>query len=279
MVPDWRTNQVFFSRLLPDRHPMLWLELQAILRQHNIVLHLVPDTKDVWVRDFLPVQVSERRFVKFVYRPDYLQGYPHLTTSNEVLAHLEGIGGIRKTDLVVDGGNVVGCENRVILTDKVLRENPSQNEGEVVSTMRRLLEAEEVVVIPTDSHDDIGHADGVVRFLDDRTVAINDYSVVNPSYGRKVRSVLRRYNLQIEELPHFFENHEQDGINSAVGNYVNYLRVESLVIVPSYGRSEDGEAVGRLQELLPGTTVVSVPCFELAREGGVLNCVSWTMQL
>lgn len=51
------------------------------------------------------------------------------------------------------------------------------------------------------------------------------------------------------------------------------------VIVSSYGMPEDVEAVQKLNRLCPEATVVSVPCLNLAREGGVLQCVSWTVRV
>lgn len=279
MVPDWRTNQVFFSEQFPARYPTLWQALREILRRHSIPFHLVAGTNDIWVRDFLPVQVREGRFAKLRYQPDYLRGFPDLVTGNEVLAHLPQLGECPMSELVVDGGNLVGSQKIVILTDKVFRENPSHSPATIVSALRTLLEVEQLIVIPADPYDEIGHADGVLRFLDEDTVAVNDYSAVNPDYGRQLSDVLGRHGVRIEELPHFVENHEQDGISSAVGNYVNFLRVQDLVIVAAYGRAEDAELAQRLTDLLPGTAIVPLPCLELAREGGVLNCVSWTVRL
>ena len=44
--------------------------------------------------------------------------------------------------------------------------------------------------------------------------------------------------------------------------------------MPSYGTPEDVEAVQKLNRLCPEATVVPVPCLNLAREGGVLQCIS-----
>ncbi|MBW3595720.1 MAG: agmatine deiminase family protein [Planctomycetes bacterium] len=236
-------------------------------------------TKDIWVRDFLPVQVENSRFIKFAYRPDYLRGYPHLITGDEVLPHVGHLGEIDSSDLVVDGEMSSAPKGRSCSRTRCcLREISSRTEAEVTGELRRLLGVDRVILIPSDPHDEVGHADGVLRFLDDVTVAVNDYASVNPSYGRTVASVLTSHGLCVEQLPHFVEEYEQDGISAAVGNYINFLRVQELVVVPGYGSNEDAEAVRRLRRLLPGSTVVPLSCAELAREGGVLNCVSWTVR-
>ena len=60
---------------------------------------------------------------------------------------------------------------------------------------------------------------------------------------------------------------------------MNFLRVGRLVILPAHGLPEDDEAAEVLQSLLPGATVVSLDCKELAREGGCWNCASWTVKV
>ena len=55
-----------------------------------------------------------------------------------------------------------------------------------------------------------------------------------------------------------------------------FLRVGDLVVVPVYGAAQDDAACRKLEELLPGARIVPLRCEGLAREGGVLNCVSWT---
>jgi agmatine/peptidylarginine deiminase len=51
-----------------------------------------------------------------------------------------------------------------------------------------------------------------------------------------------------------------------------------LVLMSACGVPEDDVARRTLERLLPGSTVVPVRCEKLAREGGALNCVTWTVQ-
>jgi agmatine deiminase len=64
-----------------------------------------------------------------------------------------------------------------------------------------------------------------------------------------------------------------------VGNYLNYLRTARVVVVPVYGVPTDEVVLGKIEELFAGVSVVPIPCTELAREGGVLNCVTWTARV
>jgi agmatine deiminase len=106
-------------------------------------------------------------------------------------------------------------------------------------------------------------------------VIVNDYREILPDFGERLEAVLRRRGLAVERLPHFQVNERHNGISSAAGNYVNFLQVGRLVVVPAYGVPQDDLAWRTLERLLPGARVVPLRCEGLAREGGVLNCVSW----
>lgn len=280
MVPDWKTNTVLISDTLPSRHPEIVRQLETILQQHRIPLVIVPGTADIWIRDAAPVQVNYGEFVQFIYRPDYLRdGYEHLITGSEVFSGFPFINEVERSELVIDGGNIVGVPGTAILTDKVFRENPDRSRSEIEDELRRLLRVERLIFIPKEPYDPIGHVDGMVRFINDTTLVVNDYSTVDPNFGNRFRASLERRRLEIELLPYQPERRRFDGIESAAGNYVNYLRVGNLIVVPSYGMPDDGEAVQTLDRLCPEATVVPVPCLNLAREGGVLQCVTWTVRV
>lgn len=279
MIGDWETNAVYVADTLAHRHPTLLQELTRILGEFIIPLVTVSGTADIWIRDAAPVQVVAEEFVQFVYRPDYLRdGYQHLITPPEAFRPLPFIRSVKRSELVIDGGNVVGTAKAVILTDKVFQENPDRSRDEIEVELRRLLRVKQVIFIPKEPYDQIGHSDGMVRFLDESTVIANDYSTVDPEFGHRLRASLERHGLTVEMLPYRPERKRIDGIDSAAGNYVNFLRVGNLILIPSYGTPQDAKAFNTLKRLCPRTTVVAVPSLDLAREGGVLQCVTWTVQ-
>jgi agmatine deiminase len=279
MIPDWKTNSVFFSRLFPQRHRALWKQLTEILREHGVPFALLAKTCDVWARDYCPIQVQGKRFVKFRYCPDYLQGrYERLITHDDVCKQMEDLGNIQNPEIILDGGNVVSSRSKAILTDKVFRENPNWKQNRLRSKLAELLQVDQCVMIPQETGDTIGHSDGVVRFLKENLVVVNDYSKVDPAYGRRLRTALAKHGLEIKTLPHFREDRSEDGIPSALGNYINFLRVGNLIVVPAYGKPEDEKACRTLERLCPKATVIPLNCVKLSRKGGVLNCVTWTIR-
>lgn len=280
MIPDWQTNCVCFSKLLADQHSALCGQLVGILQQHGVPVRFLAGTRDIWCRDYCPIQVQMGRFVKFRYDPDYLKGYPKLRTEDEaVCEEIRDLGACQRSRIVLDGGNVVASESRAILTEKIYDENPKVGQDQLKHDLRQALELTDCLVIPTEPDDLIGHADGVVRFLSEGLVVVNDYSTVETGYGARLRGVLQQTGFPVEELPYFQEGVVTNGIPSAVGNYVNFLRVGNLFLVPAYGVAQDDAACRKLEQLCPDAQIVPVPCVALARQGGVLNCVSWTIKI
>lgn len=278
MIPDWDTNTVWISDQLPHRHPLLVPKLQAILRKHGIPLRTVAQTNDVWIRDYAPIQVSRTEFVKFRYEPDYLTAkFAHLITAKEVFDDIPFLKHRQDSRIILDGGNVVASRNRVILTEKVFTENPRRNRTSLMRKLGQILRAE-ITIIPREKFDRIGHADGMVRFLADDVVVVNDYSDIAPRLQAQLTKVLSKLGLQVETLSYFPENRTRKGISSAVGNYVNFLRVGNLIVLPAYGIPSDGQAKKQMKRICPDAKVISLFCKDLAREGGVLNCVTWTIR-
>lgn len=277
MIPDWQANRVYLSGLFPARHPQLWEAMTATFEKHHIDCQLSEGTKDIWCRDYLPIQIGKESFVKFRYEPDYLRdGHEHLISGNDICRSISHLGTIEFSEINLDGGNVVASTNKVILTDKVFRENPSTRPQALRRKLQQLFQVEDCLIIPREPYDPIGHADGVLRFLDDTTVLINDYSAIDNNYGHRLRELLKQHRLDYEEIPHFIEKTTRDDVPSAAGCYVNYLRMEGLIVVPTFHAQEDDAAVRKMEVLFTGIPVVPLPCENLAGEGGVLNCCTWT---
>ena len=65
-----------------------------------------------------------------------------------------------------------------------------------------MLNVDEMIIIPEQPDDWTGHADGMVRFVDNNTVVINDYSKeTDRSFVDELYGVLQAANLKITEIP------------------------------------------------------------------------------
>jgi agmatine deiminase len=276
MIADWEVNGVFLADMLKVRHLDLFTQLHSVLTSHGVEVRLLDNVRDVWTRDYSPIQVGPRKFVKFRYAPDYLRCDPLLRTGDEVVKAYQSLGNCRHSAIVLDGGNVVAARSRAILTEKIYRENPDWRRADLREELQRLLQVEQLIVIPKEPYERFGHADAMVRFIDEETVLVNDYAKVDPAFGDRLVKVLRRHGLAIEFIPYFHERRFKDGIPSAVGCFTNFLRTEKVVVAPIYGHKLDAAALKKLEVVFPGISVVPLDCTNLAREGGVLNCISAT---
>ncbi|SIO63259.1 Agmatine/peptidylarginine deiminase [Singulisphaera sp. GP187] len=276
MIADNEANVVYVADTLEWRFPSVFEGLRTILEKHGIPFRTIRGTRDVWCRDYLPIQVTEDRFVQFRYSPDYLTGkYKHLRADGEIGPTLPFIRNCVRSEIVLDGGNVVGRGDRAIVTDKVLCENPGRPRSQLFHELKDALNLRELIVIPQEPLDPIGHSDGMVRWLDDRRVVVNDYRDIGERFRSRMLRSLERFRLEPIEIPYCPQNGGRGGISSAVGNWANFLHVGGLIILPIFGLEDDQTVLQKLRERCPQNAIEGVVCRDLAEEGGVVNCVTW----
>ena len=258
-----------FSTLLPVLYPTDAETLFTALAAHDVPYALLEGTWDVWVRDFMPVRTGSGKLVSFRYEPSYLRDCPALRTDfRRDIAPQLALTPVY-ADINLDGGNVVSSPSgaRVLISDRVFSENPERPPAALVHELSELLEAE-VIVLPSLKSDMTGHADGMARFLDDRTVLCNR-PLSSYGFEQKVKRSVRAYGLNAVDFPFV-----PTGRISAVGCYLNYLETEQAVFLPVFGIEQDAEATVSAQQIFH-KEIVTVNIREIARQGGCLNCISW----
>jgi agmatine deiminase len=118
-----------------------------------------------------------------------------------------------------------------------------------------------------------------VRYFEKGTVLINDYSSAKAyhDYDLKLKIALKNAGLKYIPIPCFPNDNVESDHTSAFGYYINFLRIGDKVFLPAFGfEGHDEIALSRFKELF--AEVIQVPCKEIAKEGGVLNCISWTIK-
>ncbi len=265
-------STVYVADTLPARYPGIWAAMHSALASSSVETVVLPGTRDVWVRDYMPAVLPSGALVQFCYTPDYLRtkhGQRSITdTASICAAH-----GWRPhpSSLVVDGGNLVRCGNRVLLTDKVLRENAAIEPRQLVRLLAQQLEAESLALLPTDPHDFTGHADGMLHVLDEHTVLLNDYR--REKLWLALQTALLNAGLDWVFLP--YNPYDNATYTDATGMYSNFLRLNSLLLVPVFGKAEDEQTLRQLEELFPAHRIVPMAAQELAPAGGLLHCITW----
>lgn len=277
MITDNETNFLYVADCLPTRQPKFFQRFEKVLTDCRIKFQFLPDTKDIWAVDYMPVQISKDNFVQFKYNPDYLQDRLWRNTISDVDSICKAINlTTQKSKLIVDGGNVSRTEDKVIMCDKVFHENKTLSEKEVIKQLKQLFQVDKLYFVPWDTKDFTGHADGMVRFIDNDTVLINDYSKEDAKFQRCFRMSLHNAGLDWVELPYNPPN--DPTLTSARGLYLNYLQMQQAIIVPTFKTKHDEQAIKVLEKVFKGQTIATVESNDLADEGGILNCISWNIQ-
>lgn len=275
-VTDSSTDFLYLSDRLPHMYPAFYQRLSICLETEGVAFGLLEGTKDIWAVDYMPIQMTSDRFIQFAYNPDYLREYKTYRksiTDTTAVCELLGLSPVT-SNIIVDGGNIVRCKSKAIMTSKVFAENPTYKPADLIAEIERLLELR-VVIVPMEPKDWIGHADGMVRFLDENTVLLNDYSKESKLYYTELRMSLRNAGLDIIDIPYNPYPNQSD--KDATGVYVNYLQMKDKVFLPVFGLDEDERTYRLVEQLFVGQQIVPVKSNEIAKQGGVLNCISWNI--
>jgi agmatine deiminase len=277
MILDQQTNFLYLADSLLIKFPSFARSLEDKLSAEKISFTYLPGTKDVWAKDYMPIQISKDRFIQFVYQPDYLTDSAKWKKSISDVNKICAIIGLQRerSDIVLDGGNIIRCNNRIIMSNKVFSENSSFSEKNLIRALERLFEVDNIIFVPREIKDKIGHADGMVRFLNNNTVLINSYADEDKVFRLSIITALLSAGLEYETIP--YNPYSNRSHLQANGVYINYLQMDKVIIVPVFGMKEDEWAVKTLESLFPASKVIPVNSNEIAKHGGVLNCISWNI--
>ena len=302
MITDNLTNVVYFSSLLLAKCPILNAHIMEALSKRGIPFAYLAGTKDIWCRDYMPVQIEKNRLISYNYTPDYLQDKRHLrlqtnpvealqNDANDLLQVLPtstkkemAFDGLRpvpvmkpviktiKTNLVIDGGNVVKCGDVIVMTDKVFVENKDKSRLEVERILRDAFLCD-ILFLPWDKDEYLGHSDGIVHYAGNGRVLLTNYEDFSSYFYRCFRKILEA---KFEVIPLQYKTKRKHARSWA---YINFLQVGNLVLVPQLGLKEDEQALEQINNVLLNCEVVGIPALEAVRRGGALNCISWNINV
>ena len=285
-----RSNVVYQSKAL-DRYPEVKAAIRKEVLGHNLYYRELDGTGNIWCRDYMPVPTPSG-LVKFAYKAglEAYAAYPQLAVPKSCWGDMYPC---RQSSLILDGGGNCTCsENLAVITDVVYRHNPDQSPKQIRAELENELGLD-VLIVPREIGDDLGHTDGILKFIDNFAAFVNDYSTrtdpLERAYGESINRLLRSrgiepipfpYGYMTEGFPKISEAEfrkkfpQGDDYNPAPGYWINFLWVEGLALVPSFGHDRDDEAVRKIEEY-SSDDVLQIDCSDLCQEGGLVNCVSW----
>lgn len=272
MITNFETNKVYFAQGLSNHmFRDAALNLANALHEHHVSFEMLPLTSSpyhIWSRDYMPVQVSHQKFVRFRYEPDYLSDAPEYKPDTTAILNNIGID-VLDSDIILDGGNVISCGDKVIMTDKIFKENPHYKRTALIDKLEELLEATPVI-IPWDRYEEYGHSDGMVRYMGEGRVLLNNYCDFDKSLRKKLLSVLS---------PHFdvVELHYGTYTKNSWA-YLNFLHVGCNIFIPMLSEKLDDMAFGQIAG--DYSCCHCYPIYQsefVVKHGGGLNCTTWNL--
>lgn len=277
------TEVVYLSELLEEKFTDCFNRLISILKKHGVEYRLLKGTKDIWCRDYMPIQTESGKLIQFRYEPSYLKGNKEWEDSRSDVREVCRLNGFEPvfSNINLDGGNVLLCSGRAIVSDRIFTENPEYTDKEqLVKELSELLEAE-VIIIPAQNGDMTGHADGMVRFIDHDTILGNNRSEEYKYWTNSIEKVLKDYNLKYIDVPFFYGYKDSKHPDHAIGVYVNYLAVGNLIVLPVFevAGNKDAEAIAAFKQIFPDKIIETINYNDVALEGGVLNCTTWVYRI
>ncbi len=244
-------------------------------RVPNYVL-VEANIEDIWIRDFSPVVAGVQ--IKFDYLPDYLSTTDanFIDNSFEKWYQQVGLSYGKKSNLILDGGNVVGNgKGKIIITDRFLYDNPQFTKNQAKNKLKQLLGATHVAIIKETPGDATGHSDGMLMWADDNTIILHDQP---QSVKKQILDELKNSfpNVKIVIAADYYEDETWGGFSSACNIYVNSLVTNQYIYVPTFNSPHDKKMLDFIQSH-SSKKVVAVAAEKVCFMGGSVRCLSWQL--
>ena len=94
-------------------------------------------------------------------------------------------------------------------------------------------------------------------------------------YQNMLRKALSVAGLDYIEIPYNPYNNKRD--DQANGIYINFLQMENLIIIPAFNKKEDEQTFKLFEELFNSDKIASINSNDIAKDGGILNCITWNI--
>ena len=221
MIKDIDSNKVYISNQLEKKYSDTFRRLTALLSEEGVEWDIIPNTNDIWARDYMPIQIGDNDFLLYRYEPDYLLDDPKrkatITDASFVCNSMDIR--CRVTDIKLDGGNATLCGEYVVMTDKVFVEKKKKK-----------------CINPKDEDSDVyGHSDGFVHWCGGNKVMMSNHRNTDPKEASEIRRIMESFGFEVTEML-FDVPHPEPLWNWA---YINYLQVGNLIVMPVFGIEED----------------------------------------
>ena len=239
---------------------------------------LTRDVYDIWMRDFTTVNPENPVQFRYTWASMSEAQSKQVQQSFNRFANELGIERM-KTDYLIDGGNIVdNYKGKVITTTRFMEDN-SLSYNEAVTVLKSLLGANEVAILPPDE-EALAHSDGMVSWIDDHVLLVNDYNE-DAEYRAEVIAELKQAfpTTTIIEVPVTHKENapgEWEGFSSACGVNLNATATYKNVYVPVFNMAHENEVL-ELMKKESTKTIIPVNAEGVCGMGGSVRCLTWQL--
>ena len=266
---------IYLSKFVETSYPIVYKALCKAFNASGIEHRLLPHSMDIWTRDFMPIHIGGSQYITFRYEPDYLSGKSRKFITDQRAA-IDGLdlSIADPLDVKLDGGNYVRCGDKVLMTDKLLMENASFTPRKLLARLEKAFQAE-LILLPWDMEEPYGHADGMVSYLGEGRLLLNNYR----QFGRKAIPFANRLRRILEAQFEVVEAYYEGKPNSHSWCYLNYLETPKTILLPGLSKDShcdsDQAALSFFQQIFPSKQIVQVYAAPLIKKGGAIHCITW----
>ncbi|MCU0240213.1 MAG: agmatine deiminase family protein, partial [Pyrinomonadaceae bacterium] len=267
----------------------------TILNYDNVVVIVDKDTKpfyeeklpddvlitaevfDIWMRDFTTVNPIEP--TQFQYTWASMSKKQSIETQESFADFADKYGINRKqSNLIIDGGNIVdNYGGKYITTTRFAKDNKLSIK-EAKEKLKETLNAKEVAILEPDE-EVLAHSDGMVMWLDEKTLLVNQYT--DKAFRKLVLDELTASfpDTNIIEVPVEYGKNkrgEWEGFESACGVNLNSVLTFKNIYVPVFGMTHDKKAVEIIRQNTD-KTVLEIDAKGVCPMGGSVRCLTWQL--
>lgn len=260
MIADYQKNVVYLSSLLKtENYKQVYADLISVLRGAGLNPSFIDNSRDLWCRDFMPVQISSESFVRFRYFPKrYLNynNFEQLTRQNELKYNKLTVSEIADADLFLEEGDMVYDDTILFISENVISNNPGKSVDDIIRIIRETMQAEKLIFVPGLPESDIP-LNCMLRIFDKDTILTNDFSSESDKWRSRFFSRVERADRQVIKLPF-----SRQGTEGHFQSYLTYVRVGNMILFPLFHNKSDDQAAYKIFNLLLRGSSVKIELFD-----------------
>lgn len=261
-------------------------ELSASLPSLSNIQLVKIETNDTWIRDFGGISIYEKNKLKILNFKFNAWGEKfEYNLDNKINHKLKNLGifnNLKDVNFILEGGSIDSNGDKVMLTTANCifnkNRNPTLSKEQITDKLKKLFGLKELIILKHGKligDDTDGHIDTLARFINKNTIAYVKCYDKNDSHFKELEQMeaeLMQTGYSLLPLPMpsaiYFKNARLPA------TYLNFVFINSALIVPTYKDKNDKVVLKILQNFFPNRDIIGIDASIFIREHGSLHCAT-----